>query len=73
MLLAWALASSAWAYAGPSETAEAANVYADTVAEIQAALANAQPGDTIVVAPGTYEDPTAATVGLRSAYFYSTA
>ncbi|HZG56038.1 discoidin domain-containing protein [Paenibacillus sp.] len=71
-LLAFALTASALAYAGPMDRAEAANVYVDTVAEIQAALTSAQPGDTILVAPGTYEDPTADTVGLRSAYFYST-
>jgi chitodextrinase len=52
--------------------AEAAIVSVDTTAEIQSALINAQPGDTIEVAPGTYQLTTTSMVGVRSAYFYST-
>ncbi|MEK3883050.1 cellulose binding domain-containing protein [Paenibacillus sp. PL2-23] len=55
-----------------SSTAEAANVYVDTVGEIRAALQNAQPGDTILVAPGTYEWTTTTQVGTKDAYYYST-
>lgn len=46
-------------------------VQVDTVAEIQAALRDASPGDVIHVAPGTYELAAVSTVGIRPAYYYS--
>jgi uncharacterized protein (TIGR03382 family) len=48
---AWVLASALWWWAGQ---ARAASVRVTTAAELQAAVANAQPGDTITVAAGTY-------------------
>ncbi|WP_281886294.1 cellulose binding domain-containing protein [Paenibacillus sp. YYML68] len=57
----------------PGAAHAATNVYVDTTAKLQAALLNAQPGHTILVAPGTYELTTTTTVGTKEAYYYGTA
>lgn len=53
------------------EAKAASVIQVDTVAEIQAALQQAVPGDVILVSPGTYELTTASTVGIRPAYYHS--
>lgn len=55
------------------EVKAASVIQVDTVAEIQAALQQAVPGDVILVSPGTYELTTASTIGIRPAYYYSVA
>jgi parallel beta-helix repeat protein len=54
----------------PTPTPAGRVITCDTTAEIQSALQNAQPGDTILIAPGTYTGSTGGS-GNSGAYFYS--
>lgn len=56
---------------GLLQSAVAATVYVDTTTELENALGNAQPGDVISVAPGTYQLTATQTVGIRSVYFHA--
>ncbi|MCI3926258.1 right-handed parallel beta-helix repeat-containing protein [Paenibacillus sp. TRM 82003] len=71
--LSVAIAATTAGWLQSPSAAQAANVYVDTTAELQSAMQNAAPGDTILVAPGTYEDTSSTTVGSKPAYFYGNA